>query len=75
VRQSAVINREARVAKGKARAKQVDPVVDQLDQIKRLIMLQLLMSGVKANQIAKALGVAKSVISGIMPIRSIGLRE
>jgi hypothetical protein len=63
------------VAKGKARAKHVDPVVDQLDQIKRLIMLQLLMSGVKATQIAKALGVNKSVISGIIPIRSIGLKE
>lgn len=61
------------MAKGRARSG--DPVVDELEQIKRLMMLQMMIAGVKANQIAKALGVQKSVISGIIPIRSIKTKD
>jgi transposase len=55
--------------KKRAKAKHEDPVVEQLDQLKRLVMLQMVVSGVQANQIAKVLGVSKSVISGIVPAR------
>lgn len=48
-----------------------DPVVKQLDEIRRLLMLQLVVSGVKAKDIATVLGVNKSVISGIVPARAI----
>jgi DNA-binding NarL/FixJ family response regulator len=64
------------VAKAKKkRAKQEDPVVGQLDDIKRLIMLQLIHSGVQANQIATVLDVTKSTISGMVPARIIKKRE
>ena len=44
-------------------AKPVDPVVKELDAVKRLLVLQLLTSGVQANIVAAALGVAKSSVS------------
>ena len=52
-------------------AKHADPVVEQLDQIKRLLMLQLLASGVEAQTIGKVLGLAKSQMSDIIPARSV----
>jgi hypothetical protein len=57
------------------KARNVDPVVAQLDEIKRLTMLQLIASGVQANLIAKVLGVSKSVISGIVPARLLKRRD
>lgn len=48
-----------------------DPVVARLDDLKRLAILQLLASGVQSRQIAKALGVDRSVISRMMPAREI----
>jgi IS30 family transposase len=60
---------------GKGNAKHEDPVVAQLDDIKRLIMLQLIASGVTATQLAKVLGVSKATISGLVPARDIQKRE
>jgi len=58
----------------RAKAKHEDPVVEQLDQLKRLVILQMIVSGVQANQIAKVLGVSNSVISGIVPARMVKKR-
>jgi hypothetical protein len=55
----------------KPSGKHADPVVEQLDQVKRLIMLQLLASGVEAQDIGKVLGVSKQRMSGIIPVRSL----
>lgn len=55
----------------RAKSKHQDPTVEMLDQLRRLIMLQLVVSGVKAKDIATVLGVNKSVISGIIPARAI----
>lgn len=55
----------------KLSGKHADPVVEQLDQIKRLIMLQLLASGVEAQDIGKVLRVSKQRISAIIPVRSL----
>ena len=55
----------------RAKIKHQDPVVEMLDQVRRLIMLQLVVSGVQAKDIATVLGVDKSVISGIVPARAI----
>lgn len=43
----------------------------QLEDIKRLMIMQLLAAGVQSTQIAKSLGVAKSTISGMVPVREI----
>jgi hypothetical protein len=48
-----------------------DPVVQHLDEIRRLLMLQLVVSGVQAKDIAVVLGVNKSAISGIVPARAV----
>ncbi len=50
-----------------------DPIVRELDAVKRLLMLQLANSGVKPSQIAIALGVDKSVVSRTLPVRKLGL--
>jgi hypothetical protein len=74
----AILQRKRRspVAKGKrAKAKHHDPAVEMLDQLRRLIMLQLVVSGVKAKDIATVLGVNKSVISGIIPARAISKQK
>lgn len=46
-------------------------VLQELDTLKRLLMLHLVASGVKPIDIAETLGVAKSVISGLIPIRKL----
>jgi hypothetical protein len=51
--------------------KHADPVVEQLDQIKRLLMFQLLLAGVAAQDIGKVLGLTKSQMSAIIPVRSL----
>lgn len=59
----------------KSRRKHADPVVRQLDQIKRLLMLQLVASGVQAQAVAKVLGMHKTDFSKIVPARIIKKRE
>jgi len=48
-----------------------DPVVDLLDAIKRLLILQLVTSGVQAADIASALQVDRSVVSRLFPTRKV----
>jgi IS30 family transposase len=43
----------------------------QLEDLKRLMIMQLVVSGVPATQIAKALGVDRSAISRMVPVREI----
>lgn len=60
--------------KRKARRQRNDPVADELDSIKRLLVLQLITSGVQAMDIASALGVDKSVVSRLVPARKVKKR-
>jgi IS30 family transposase len=46
-------------------------VIEQLEELKRLMIVQLLASGVQSAHIAKALGVHPSVISRMLPVREI----
>ncbi|MGH9428148.1 MAG: hypothetical protein ACRD2L_17835 [Terriglobia bacterium] len=50
-------------------------VLHELDTVKRLLMLQLVGSGMKPVDIALTLGVAKSVISAIIPVRRLSIRK
>ena len=60
------------MAKNRAkRSRADDPVVAELQDIKRLLILQLLSSGVKAMHIATSLGVDNAVISRLVPARAI----
>lgn len=58
-------------AKRRARRQRDDPVADELGSIKRLLVLQLITSGVKAKDVASALGVTKSVVSSLVPARKV----
>jgi predicted transcriptional regulator len=51
--------------------KSVDPIAKELDAIKRLLVLQLITSGVQSNDVARTLGVSNSVVSGLVPARSL----
>jgi hypothetical protein len=51
-----------------------DPAAKELDAIKRLLVLQLITSGVQSNAIASALGVSKSVVTGLVPARKVKKR-
>ncbi len=55
-----------------------DPVADklgsvagELDSIKRLLILQLITSGVQATNIASTLKVSKSAVSALVPARKV----
>jgi hypothetical protein len=52
-----------------------DPVLKELDGIKRLLILGLLTSGVQATDVARALGVDKSAVSRLVPARRIRKRS
>lgn len=56
------------------RPKDADPVVGELLSIKRLLVLQLITSGVQGKDIASALGVDQSVISRLVPSRKVKKR-
>lgn len=58
-------------ARRKARKQKGDPVADELDSIKRLLVLQLVTSGVQTTAIASALKVSKSVVSRLVPARKV----
>lgn len=55
--------------------KGTNPVAKELDGIKRLLILQLLTSGVQGTDVARALGVDKSVVSRLVPSRAIKKKE
>lgn len=46
-------------------------VQEGLEAIKRLLVLQLITSGVQATDVAKALHVSKSVVSKMVPSRKV----
>jgi IS30 family transposase len=46
-------------------------ISDQLDQLKRLTIVQLLASGVQSAHIAKALDIHPSAVSRMLPVREI----
>jgi predicted transcriptional regulator len=58
-------------AKRKRKNRQNDPGAAELDAIKRLLILQLITSGVQGAQIASALGVDPSVVSRLVPKRKV----
>lgn len=54
----------------KASSKRIeDPVVRELDAIKRLLILQMYRAGVSQAEIAKALGIDAAELSRMMPAR------
>lgn len=59
------------MAKRKAAKPAGDPLVDEMRAVKRLLVLQLLVSGVQTTDIATALGVSKSVVSRLVPSRKV----
>ena len=61
--------------KRKVRKPKGDPVADELGGIKRLLVLQLITSGVQAKDIAAALGVDQSVVSRLVPTRKVKKRR
>jgi predicted transcriptional regulator len=48
-----------------------DPVVAELDAVKRLIVLLLLKAGASQGEVAMALGVDQSVVSRMFPARKV----
>jgi DNA-binding NarL/FixJ family response regulator len=46
-------------------------VVQELADLKKLLILQLMTSGVEAQHIARALGISKSTLSRLVPARSV----
>jgi predicted transcriptional regulator len=56
------------------RAKRSDDAADELGSIKRLLVLQLITSGVKAKDIAAALGIHQSAVSRLVPSRKVKKR-
>lgn len=58
-------------AKRKAKRRGDDPATDELGAIKRLLILQLLTSGVEATKVAAALGIAKSSVTRLVPARKV----
>jgi IS30 family transposase len=51
--------------------RQLARISEQLDDLKRLAILQLLASGMQSAHIAKALGVHQSALSRMLPVRDI----
>jgi DNA invertase Pin-like site-specific DNA recombinase len=58
-------------SKRKAKKQKGDPVANELNAIKRLLILQLVTSGVQATDIASALQVDRSAISRLFPTRKV----
>jgi predicted transcriptional regulator len=58
-------------AKRKPKKQNEDLIVEELNAIKRLIILQLITSGVQATDIAAALGVHKSSVSRLVSKRKV----
>jgi predicted transcriptional regulator len=59
------------MAKKKGKKVGLDAVLDEVVQIRHLLVLQLITSGVQAKDIAATLGVDKSVVSRMVASRKI----
>jgi len=57
--------------KPKPKKPKSDPIATELGAIKRLLVLQLITSGVQTTKIASALGVDQSSISRLVPARKV----
>ena len=57
--------------KRKRKKPKSDPIAAELGAIKRLLVLQLITSGVQTTKIASALGVDQSSISRLVPARKV----
>jgi predicted transcriptional regulator len=57
--------------KRKPKKQKTDPIAAELGAIKRLLVLQLITSGVQTTKIASALGVDQSSISRLVPARKV----
>ena len=51
--------------------REVERISEQLEELKRLLIVQLLATGVSSTHIAKALGIHQSGISRMLPVREI----
>lgn len=51
--------------------RQLARISEQLEELKRLMVVQLLASGVQSAHIAKALGIHQSGLSRMLPVRDI----
>ncbi len=49
-------------------AKQFEAIIKELDQIKRLLVIQLLLGGADGGTIGHALGIKRSRVSQLFPI-------
>jgi DNA invertase Pin-like site-specific DNA recombinase len=61
-------------AKRKSKNSSGDPIAADLAAVKRLLILQLITSGVQSTEIAAALGVDKSTITRLVPSSKIKKR-
>ncbi len=52
-----------------------DPVAKELEAIKKLLILQLVTSGVKSGDVAKVLGMDKSDLSRLVSTRGLKKKE
>jgi predicted transcriptional regulator len=58
-------------AKKKTKKGKDDPTADALEDIKRLLILQLITSGVKGRDVASILGVHESMVSRLFSKRKV----
>lgn len=56
---------------GTADSRELARISTQLDELKRLMIVNLLASGVQSAHIAKALGIHQSGLSRMLPVRDI----
>jgi predicted transcriptional regulator len=59
------------MAGNRKKVRAADPVVAELDVIKRLLMLQLIDGGMKATEIGRALGISQPTMSRLIPARAL----
>ncbi len=57
--------------KGRKERNDTDPVITELDAIKRLLTLLLIKAGTRQGEIAMALGVVQSEVSRMFPSRKV----
>lgn len=50
---------------------ELGPILEELESIKKLLLMQAIRSSIPATLIAKALGVDKSAISRMVPVKEI----
>lgn len=59
------------MSNGRNKRNGTDPVIDELDAIKRLLILLLIKAGTRQGEIAMALNVVQSEVSKMFPSRKV----